>query len=130
MVMDIDILGHRIEIDEGFIAGERGEIRRQLEEYENGELKEFDLETEFPDSFTGKVMEAMQEIDYSQTRTYGEIAEELDTSAVAVGQACSRNPVPVIIPCHRIVSRTGVGGYQYGKLKEKLLELERPSQAP
>ncbi len=122
--METRVLKRRIEIDEELVTENPEEIEKQLREYETGKREKFDLSVEFPDSFTGRVMKAMSEIHYGETETYGEIAEKLDTSAVAVGQACSRNPVPVIIPCHRIVSETGAGGYQYGDLKKKLLELE------
>ena len=44
-------------------------------------------------------------------RTYGELAKLLNTSAQAVGNACRENPIPIIIPCHRVVSRASLGGY-------------------
>lgn len=114
------------QIDEGLIAEEVGEVRRQLDEYFSGEREAFDLEIRFPDSFTGDVMREMAKIPYGETRTYGEIAEALSSSAVAVGQACGRNSVPVIVPCHRVVGKDSVGGYAYGEeVKRKLLDLEK-----
>jgi len=61
--------------------------------------------------FQQRVWRALQAISYGETRTYGEIATELGTSARAVGNACRRNPIPLIIPCHRVVAAAGTGGY-------------------
>jgi len=75
--------------------------------------------------FQRKVFAITRKIPYGETRTYGWIARKLKTSPRAVGQALKKNPVPVIIPCHRVVSSEGVGGYSGGlDLKVKLLKLE------
>ena len=80
--------------------------------------------------FQEKVLEQLQKIPFGETRTYGDIAKILKTSPRAVGNACRNNPVPIIIPCHRVVAASGIGGYdgatQGGKLgiKLKLLSLE------
>jgi methylated-DNA-[protein]-cysteine S-methyltransferase len=58
-----------------------------------------------------KVWRAMLDIPRGQTRSYGELAAELHSSAQAVGQACGANPIPVIVPCHRVVSKSGLGGF-------------------
>ncbi len=58
-----------------------------------------------------KVWQAMLAIPRGQTRSYGEIAAELKSCAQAVGQACGANPIPVIVPCHRVVGKTGLGGF-------------------
>jgi len=58
-----------------------------------------------------KVWRALAAIPRGETRSYGELASELHSSAQAVGQACGANPVPVVIPCHRVVSKTGMGGF-------------------
>jgi len=60
-----------------------------------------------------KVWQAMLAIPRGQTRSYGEIAAELKSCAQAVGQACGANPIPVIVPCHRIVGKTGLGGFAH-----------------
>ena len=60
-----------------------------------------------------KVWQAMCVIPRGQTRQYGELARELASSARAVGQACGANPIPIIIPCHRVVSKTGMGGFAH-----------------
>jgi methylated-DNA-[protein]-cysteine S-methyltransferase len=58
-----------------------------------------------------KVWQAMQDIPCRHTLTYGEIAAQIGSSARAVGQACGNNPIPIVIPCHRVVSKTGLGGF-------------------
>ena len=58
-----------------------------------------------------------------QTRTYGDIARQLDTSPRAVGNACRRNPVPIFIPCHRVVSASGRGGFM-GHTSGEALEIK------
>lgn len=58
-----------------------------------------------------KVWQAMRNIPRGETRSYGELAAELKSGAQAVGQACGANPIPIIIPCHRVVSKSGLGGF-------------------
>jgi methylated-DNA-[protein]-cysteine S-methyltransferase len=58
-----------------------------------------------------KVWRAMLAIPRGETRSYGELAAELGSGAQAVGQACGANPIPVIIPCHRVVGKAGLGGF-------------------
>lgn len=77
--------------------------------------------------FQKKVWTALFTIDYGQTKTYSEIAKIIDCrSAQAVGQAISRNPIALIIPCHRVICADGsVGGYAYGiERKKQLLQME------
>jgi methylated-DNA-[protein]-cysteine S-methyltransferase len=58
-----------------------------------------------------KVWQAMLNIPRGNTRSYGELALELKSAAQAVGQACGANPIPIIIPCHRVVGKSGLGGF-------------------
>jgi methylated-DNA-[protein]-cysteine S-methyltransferase len=58
-----------------------------------------------------KVWEAMLNIPRGETRNYGELAIKLNSGAQAVGQACGANPIPIIIPCHRVVGKSGLGGF-------------------
>lgn len=77
--------------------------------------------------FQKKVWTALFTIPYAQTNTYGEIAKMVDCrSAQAVGQAISRNPIALIIPCHRVICADGsIGGYAYGiERKKQLLQME------
>jgi methylated-DNA-[protein]-cysteine S-methyltransferase len=61
------------------------------------------------------VWQAMRSIPVGQARTYGDIAKQLGSSAQAVGTACGRNPIPLIVPCHRIIGANGLGGFMgYG----------------
>ncbi len=60
-----------------------------------------------------KVWQAMSAIPSGQTRHYGDLALQLDSSPRAVGQACGSNPIPIVIPCHRVVSKAGLGGFMH-----------------
>ncbi len=64
-----------------------------------------------PTPFAARVRQALLGIPPGRTRTYGDLARELGTSARAIGGACRGNPLPVVVPCHRIVGATGAGGY-------------------
>ena len=78
-------------------------------------------------AFQRRVWQALFTIWFGQTKTYGEIAKMVDCrSAQAVGQAVGRNPIALIIPCHRVIAANGqLGGYAYGtEIKKRLLELE------
>lgn len=100
----------------------------QLEAYFAGRLTSFDLPLAPRGSaFHQAVFAAMSAIPHGETRTYGEIAAALGTYGQPVGQACGANPIPVIIPCHRVLSSSGLGGYSgSGGLDTKiaLLKLE------
>jgi len=126
--MNVDILDTTIEIDESVVAESPADIRAQVGEYVRGERRTFDLTVDIPAGTTGAVMAAMSEIPYGETRTYGELAADLDTSPVAVGQACGRNPVPIVVPCHRVVGSDGeLKGYSAADgvaTKRALLDLE------
>ena len=71
-----------------------------------------------------KVWQVMREIPRGQVRCYGEVAEQLQSSPLAVGQACGANPVPVVVPCHRIVGKSGLGGFA-GQRGGYLLDIKR-----
>ena len=112
-------------IDEDLVEESRDEIRKQVEEFLRGERKVFDLEFSFPGGGLGFVLRELNRIPYGETRTYSEIAEKVDSAPIAIGQYCCRNPLPLIIPCHRVVGKNDLGGYRSGKAaKKKLLELE------
>ena len=102
----------------------------QLDAYFAGDRKDFDLPLAPAGSpFQKRVCQAMSAIPPGQTRTYGDLADDLGSSARAVGRACGANPIPVLIPCHRVLAaKGGLGGYSgAGGLKTKvfLLKLER-----
>lgn len=78
--------------------------------------------------FQRRVWAAMQAIPRGRTRSYGELARALHSSARAVGAACGANPIPIIIPCHRVTGASGLGGYSGGDgpdTKRYLLGLEQ-----
>ncbi len=78
-------------------------------------------------AFQRAVWQQMQAIPYGETRTYGEIARWLRNAPRPVGTACGRNPIPIIIPCHRVVASDGLGGYSGdggADTKHWLLQLE------
>lgn len=104
------------------------EAARQLEAYFAAGLTHFDLPLLPAGSpFERQVWAAMQAIPYGETRTYGELAHTTDSGPRAVGRACGRNPIPIVIPCHRVLARGGLGGYSGGAglpTKQQLLSLE------
>ena len=105
------------------------DAKSQLDDYFDGLRKNFDLPLEPPGTkFQQRVWSMMEQIPYGKTITYGEIAKALGSSARAVGTACGANPIPVIIPCHRVVAANDMGGYSGDggvKTKRALLHLER-----
>ncbi len=88
------------------------EAAAQLRAYDAGKLENFDLPLRVEGSDMQKaVCAAMSEIPFGYTRTYGELAKELGYSAQSVGQGCGGNPIPVIIPCHRVMGAKGLTGF-------------------
>ena len=78
------------------------------------------------DTVYGRIYRAVQQVPYGSTSTYGEIARIAGTSPRVVGQAMARNPVPLVIPCHRIVAAGGIGGFSFPvEIKETLLSMEK-----
>lgn len=89
------------------------EAKRQLDAYFDGDLTEFDLPlTPMGTKHQEKVWCAMREIPYGETVTYGGMAKNIGSAAQAVGTACGRNPIPILVPCHRVLGSAGkMGGY-------------------
>lgn len=104
------------------------EALRQLEAFFAGRLRRFDLPLAAAGSpFERRVWAAMAEIPYGETRRYGELAMEVGSAPRAIGRACGRNPIPIVVPCHRVVAQGGIGGYSGGAglaTKRTLLALE------
>jgi methylated-DNA-[protein]-cysteine S-methyltransferase len=104
----------------------------QLEAYFRGEQQEFDLKLDWSGAaeFNKAVWSELLKIPYGRTTSYSAIAEKLgDVKAMrAVGMANRNNPIPIIVPCHRVIAKNGnLHGYFYGlDMKRKLLELENP----
>jgi len=106
------------------------EARRELDLYFNGKLTEFELpiDWQLTGGFRGKVQRAINRIPYGQTRTYTEMARRAgnERAVRAAGTACGSNPIPIVVPCHRVLRQSGgLGGYGGGlPMKEALLKLE------
>jgi methylated-DNA-[protein]-cysteine S-methyltransferase len=105
------------------------EARRQIADYFAGRRREFDLPVA-PDlpRFTAAVLDAVARIPFGEARSYGEIAKAVGSpkAARAVGQAVGKNPLPLLIPCHRVLASEGrIGGFGCGlSWKRFLLDLE------
>ena len=88
------------------------EAARQLDAYFSGARHRIDLPLAPRGSdLTRRTCAAMQAIPFGETRTYGDLAREMQVPAQAIGQACGANPIPVLIPCHRILGASGLGGF-------------------
>ena len=126
--MQVTVRGDPYDLDTSLVAESEAELRRQLAEYDAGDREAFDLTVDYPDSHLGEVMQEMSRIPYGETRTYGELAAALESGAVAVGQACGANPLPVVVPCHRVVGADDNGGFSAAggvDAKRRLLAFER-----
>lgn len=102
----------------------------QLQQYANGELETFDLKLN-PDGteFQKQVWHELSKIPYGETYSYKDIAILVgnEKASRAVGMANGKNPIPVIIPCHRVIGSNGkLTGFAFGtKIKEKMIEMEK-----
>jgi len=129
--------GAIISLDWGWVPAEWQEKTPQLEEainqlndYFDGKRLDFDLPLNPPGTdYQKKVCFAIKAIPGGSTKTYGQLAKELESSAQAIGNACGYNPIPIIIPCHRVLAAgqkmggfSGLGGLE---TKQQLLELEK-----
>ena len=121
----------------GWVPDDRAfpDVVEQLEAYFAGERTDFDLELGLAGSeFQRRVWQALLTIPYGETRSYGQIAKQIGAngSARAVGLANGRNPIAIIVPCHRVIGATGsLTGYGGGlDRKRSLLELERRRLSP
>ena len=106
------------------------QAERQLQEYFAGRRRRFSVPLSINGSdFQKKVWQALREIPYGETRSYLDIARRIEQPKAcrAVGQANHANPLPILLPCHRVIGRDGrLGGYASGTAeKQFLLELER-----
>jgi methylated-DNA-[protein]-cysteine S-methyltransferase len=123
--------------ERGWVESPRGVVGdalRQLREYFAGRRTEFDLPVEpAGTSFQRSVWRRLQEIPYGETISYGELARRVGKpqAARAVGAANGRNPIPIVIPCHRVIGSNGaLTGFGGGlPIKEALLALESKQRA-
>lgn len=103
--------------------------KKQVLDYLQGRLRKFDLPVDPPGTaFQRSVWKQMQAIPFGKTRSYAELAARLKSGPRAVGGACGKNPIPIIIPCHRVVgSGGGLGGFSSPggvDTKKRLLSIE------
>lgn len=125
--------GAIVSVDWGWVVDQASttlllEAEAQLHAYFDGERKTFDLPlAPSGTAYRKRVWQALCDIPYGATRTYGDIAAVAGGSARSVGQANGSNPIPLIIPCHRVVAGSHLGGYSGGDgadTKRWLLALE------
>lgn len=118
----VDFVSGRYRTRQNTAVGEQ--IQAQLDSYFANPAFQFTLDVAADGTdFQQRVWRELKKIPAGTTVTYGELADRLGSSARAVGNACRANPLPVIVPCHRVVSKTGLGGYMGktsgGRLKIK-----------
>lgn len=108
----------------------------QLQAYLDDPLFSFDLPLAPRGTvFQTRVWQALRQIPGGSTQSYGEVARQLDSAPRAVGQACGANPIPLVIPCHRVLARGGLGGFMNSTggeplaIKQWLLQHERRQPA-
>ena len=112
------------------------DVRRELDEYFEGERREFEvpLDWSLVKGFNLKILRATAKIPYGSVSTYSDMARKAGSprAARAAGNALHNNPIPIIVPCHRVLHRDGgLGGYGGGlPLKERLLTLEGALERP
>lgn len=87
------------------------EAERQLRAYFDRSLTRFNLPLDWGTGLNAAVRRAMAAIPFGETRTYGDLARAIGAPAQAVGQACGANPIPILIPCHRVLGANGLGGF-------------------
>ena len=130
MKRSFHIFGKSVLIDVERVKNKRiEEIEKALKDYEKGKRRDFsDFKVfieDFPEKYA-KVLKALREIKFGETKTYSELGEKLGLHARVVAKACSLNPLPIIIPCHRVIGKRDIGGYSQGKeLKQLLLDFEK-----
>ncbi len=107
------------------------QAEEELRAYDAGRLTQFTVPLRIAGSDTlCAVCAAISSIPFGETRTYGEIAKDLRLPAQVVGQACGQNPIPVIVPCHRVMGAKGLTGYSgAGGIETKIALLRHEGAA-
>jgi len=110
-------------------TGIPGDVPPLIKKFSSGQLVDlnfFDSVAIQNDFVYSRIYKEVRKIPYGKTRTYGEVAAMADTSPRVVGQAMARNITPLVIPCHRVVSAKGIGGFSPSvEIKEYLLAMEQ-----
>lgn len=104
---------------------------QQLSEYFAGTRQNFTIPLRVTASdFQRAVCDAIAQIPFGETRTYGDLARNLHAPAQAIGQGCGGNPIPILIPCHRVLGATGLGGFSgVGGIEDKVWLLRHEGAA-
>lgn len=111
-LLDDIVIGIKLHSNETLADSTQSAAKIQLLNYFKNPLQKFSFDYEFQGTdFQKKVCYALQAIPPGKTLTYGELAKKLNSHPRAIGQALKRNPLPILFPCHRIVSQTGIGGF-------------------
>lgn len=119
-LIEVEYLGQGVGARKPASAFDR-EVERQLKAYFRQQDFVFHLPVQSSGTaFQRKVWALMLKIPAGKTRTYGDVARELGSSPRAVGNACRANPLPLVVPCHRIVSANGIGGFAGQRSGEKI----------
>ena len=113
-------------MEENIISDFSQALKKRLLKYFKGKNTDFDDVTViYPTEFSMKVLQFVRKIPFGKVLSYSQTAQKVGTSPRAVGVALRANLVPVIVPCHRVIGRNGIGGYSAGtEIKKLLLELE------
>ncbi len=121
---DIFFLGNRVPLcAPGTELGRT--VLAQLDAYFSNPKFSFDLPLVMDGTpYQRRVWRALRRIPVGETKSYGELAKRLRSSARAVGNACRANPIPIVVPCHRVVATSGIGGFM-GKESGNALRLKR-----
>lgn len=130
-IVHLDFIYEAIEQD-FFATTEAKNIAQEITRYFSDSEHHFNVELELIGTpFQQRVWQQLRQIPAGQVLSYGDVAAKLNSSPRAVGNACRQNPIPIIVPCHRVVAKSGIGGFagerqgQKIHLKEWLLEHER-----
>lgn len=130
IMMDSELVGLTFEKPHVRAGSAPDSLRGELEAYFDGGLREFKQNVSFISGteFERQVWLALSEIPYGETRTYKWMAEQVGRprGSRAVGQALKKNPIPIVIPCHRVIESDGkLGGFALGQdIKRRLLQME------
>lgn len=117
---EIDFVSARAALSPRSALAEK--VARQLEAYLDDPQRPFDVPLQMSGTtFQQRLWSALRAVPAGTTESYGQLAQRLHSGAQAVGQACRRNPVPIVVPCHRILSQSGIGGYAGETGGEKIL---------
>jgi methylated-DNA-[protein]-cysteine S-methyltransferase len=100
-------------------------VSKWLDSYFNGRILALPALEKPHTAFQKKLRQALLDIPIGERRTYGELSRQLGTAPRALGQALAANPLPILIPCHRVVAASGIGGFSCGiEWKKSLLKFE------